>query len=256
MSKIIDHIKLVMTHKKYVFHAMDDCGFGFEGIFHDMSKFSPSEFFESVKYFQGDSSPINAAKRDKGYSDAFFHHMGRNKHHSLYWVDASFGEIKPVKMPFRYFIEYICDTIGAGKAYMKDSWTASAPLDYWDKVDNKSIIHQDTRLMIEYSYALIRAVGWDVFASMVRQGIIEDMYEDIKNNREYIQSQIECLREFVTYTKQRELTMKTMIDGVALKQLFENMEFDTNCADDFTAGCEFMRKCAVDFIESAILRNN
>ena len=85
---VFRHIKTVMTHKFYVFIFACKAGIPFRGLVHDMSKFSPSEFFESVKYYQGNGSPISAAKKENGYSKAWLHHKGRNKHHWQYWYDS------------------------------------------------------------------------------------------------------------------------------------------------------------------------
>lgn len=178
-SKLLGHIKLVLRHKKYVFIAMKDCGHPIQGMLHDLSKFSLAELIESVKYFQGDRSPIEAAKEEKGYSSAWFHHRGRNKHHSQYWVDISFGEIRPCKIPWKYLVEHICDTIGAGKAYMGNKWTNSVPIDYWNSKDSKSYYHNDTRSILEYVYLLIKEYGWEDTAELIKNGVIKDIYENV-----------------------------------------------------------------------------
>lgn len=178
MSNLFKHLRLVLRHKKYVYKAMKDCGHPIQGLLHDMSKFSPTELFESVRYFQGDRSPIEAAKEDKGYSDAWFHHRGRNKHHSQYWVDISFGQIIPCKIPWKYLVEHICDTIGAGKAYIGDKWTKNAPIDYWYKKDMTSYYHEDTRAIVEYIYILISIYGWKEVSNLIRNGILENIYKE------------------------------------------------------------------------------
>ena len=35
-----------INHKKYVYKAMKDCGHPIQGLLHDMSKFTPIEFFK------------------------------------------------------------------------------------------------------------------------------------------------------------------------------------------------------------------
>lgn len=74
----LKHFKKILIHKKYVFFFARKLRIGWQGFWHDMSKFSPTEFFESVKYYQGTSSPIDAAKADMGYSMAWLHHTGHN----------------------------------------------------------------------------------------------------------------------------------------------------------------------------------
>lgn len=170
------HWRTIMLHKREVSRAMTQCGRPIQGFFHDMSKFSPVEFWESVKYFQGTRSPIEACKEDLGYSRAWFHHRGVNPHHSQYWVDLSFGEIKPCEMPWKYLLEFICDGVGAGRAYNKEKWTDAALLDYWNKKDHKSIYHPNTRKKIEFYYAQIALIGWDNVAAAIRQ--FGDYYKD------------------------------------------------------------------------------
>ena len=60
-----------------------------QGIMHDLSKYMPSEFMVGAKYYQGTQSPNNAERADKGYSAAWLHHKGRNRHHYEYWLDYS-----------------------------------------------------------------------------------------------------------------------------------------------------------------------
>ena len=79
-------------------------GLYWQGLTHDLSKFSPVEFWAGVKYFQGDRSPNDAQRRDKGYSASWMHHKGRNRHHFEYWTDYGVsGEgIIGVEMPKKY----------------------------------------------------------------------------------------------------------------------------------------------------------
>lgn len=175
MKNIFKHLKIIFIHKWYVFKAMCDCGKPFQGFMHDWSKFSPTEFLESIKYYKGTSSPIDEAKRVKGYSDAWFHHRGRNKHHSQYWCDISFGEVKPCKIPWKYVVELICDGIGASKAYSKNEWNKSIPLQYYNNVDSKSFYHADVRKILKQIYEDIYLLGWEKVAHNI------DSYKKLYN---------------------------------------------------------------------------
>lgn len=172
IKNIIKHINVILKHKYYVWKCMKDCGYGCRGLIHDMSKFSLIEFIESVKYFTGTSSPIEMAKKDKGYSDAWFHHRGRNKHHSQYWCDISFGEVIPCKMPRKYLIELICDSVGAGKVYMGDNWKDTTPIEYYKSIDIKSFYHNETRIEIRDIFLSISEIGWEETARNIKDGII------------------------------------------------------------------------------------
>lgn len=167
--QILKHLKTVSTHKYFVWVAMRQCGCGFRGLFHDMSKFGLIELLESIKYSNGEESPISLAKKDKGYSMAWFHHRGRNPHHSQYWCDISFGEIIPCKIPWKYLVELICDGIAAGKTYMKKDWNSSTPLEYFINVDSKSFYHEETREMLTQIYREIEYYGWDFASERIKK---------------------------------------------------------------------------------------
>lgn len=103
-----------------------------QGILHDLSKFSPIEFFESVKYYQGTSSPIDACKKDKDYSLAWQHHKGRNPHHYEYWTDNYDKGTTTICMPFEYAAEMLADYLGAGRAYNKENFTYLSEKIWWE----------------------------------------------------------------------------------------------------------------------------
>lgn len=151
MNKKWQHFKLVMTHKKYVFKYCKQAGLFWRGITHDLSKLSPIEFNESVKYFTGDRSPIDNCKADKGYSMAWQHHKGRNTHHWEYWVDNLSQGGTPIQMPFEDALELICDYLGAGQAYNKKKFTLSNEWEWWQnrKATTKMLIHPQTLYFID-----------------------------------------------------------------------------------------------------------
>ena len=115
---------------------MNKCGRGWQGLRHDMSKFSPTEFWESVKYYSGTRSPIDACKEDKGISMAWMHHKGRNPHHYEYWMDNFDKGGEPKEMPWRYKVEMICDYLAAARAYMGKNFSYKAELEWWHKKMN------------------------------------------------------------------------------------------------------------------------
>lgn len=138
--KILKHIKLVLKHKWVVFKLCCRVGIPFRGIMHDWSKFSPTEFFESIKYYDGHRSPIMVCKEKNGYSKAWLHHKGRNKHHPEYWIDYALPE-KTVIMPYKYAVEMICDKMAAGIIYNGENWTKHTEIDYYLKERETSLIH-------------------------------------------------------------------------------------------------------------------
>ena len=87
--KWLNHFKTITHHKKLVMEHCFKVGLYYQGITHDLSKFSPVEFLAGARYFQGNRSPNEAERAAKGYSSAWLHHKGRNKHHLEYWIDYS-----------------------------------------------------------------------------------------------------------------------------------------------------------------------
>ena len=158
MNKFFGHLKTVLKHKKNVAHYCFMCGLYKQGILHDMSKFSPTEFWESVKYWQGTRSPIDACKEDKGYSMAWFHHRGRNKHHWEYWMDDFEKGCIPKKMPFKYAMEMICDYLGAGRAYNKN-FTMNDEYNWWLIKREKVKMHNDTFVFVDQLMAEMNMKG-------------------------------------------------------------------------------------------------
>ena len=126
------HFRLVCIHKWNVFKLSCRVGEPWRGFWHDFSKFSPTEFIESCKYYIGTHSPIIEAKKDKGYSKAWLHHKGRNKHHPAYWIDEFAPEPTPV-IPYKYAVEMLCDKMSAAMTYKKEKFTTQYVLDYWNR---------------------------------------------------------------------------------------------------------------------------
>jgi len=142
MIKCMKHLKVVLKHKYYVMVECFKHGLYLQGIFHDMSKFSYTEFVQSANFFQGNGTPIAKIKAELGYSSAWLHHKGRNKHHWEYWTDFFDGTIKPCKIPEKYLVEMACDMIAASKTYLNDEYNISEPLNYFK-------IHSHNWLMLE-----------------------------------------------------------------------------------------------------------
>ena len=104
-----------------------------QGLLHDMSKYSLVEFLPGIKYYQGNRSPNEAERTEKGYSAAWLHHKGRNKHHMEYWIDypGNGKAMEGVEMPLCYVAEMFCDRVAASKTYLKDQYHDGSPWEYY-----------------------------------------------------------------------------------------------------------------------------
>ena len=152
------HLHTINKHRWMVLKLCCKVGIPFQGLVHDLSKYSPTEFWEGVKYFQGDYSPINNCKKEKGYSEAWLHHKGRNKHHYEYWYDYATKMLTP-PMPFKYFLEMICDNFAAGMTYQGKNWTKEYQLSYWNKTKKRVQMDERLKNLVEEIYKEVAEKG-------------------------------------------------------------------------------------------------
>ena len=130
------HLRTITHHKILVMKGCFKLGLYRQGLLHDMSKYSPAEFLVGCRYYQGTRSPNNAEREAKGYSSAWLHHKGRNKHHYEYWIDYGMKKedgIIGMKMPARYVAEMFVDRISASKTYQGDKYEDWHPLRYYEQ---------------------------------------------------------------------------------------------------------------------------
>lgn len=151
------HLGVVIRHKHRVFVNCIRCGIPFRGLVHDLSKFSPTEFFESVRYFNGKRSPIGICRRETGMSYAWLHHKGRNKHHIEYWLDPE-CEVTPA-MPYKYAVECICDKLAATRTYLGRDYTDDKPLWHWEKYGSKVDGNPKTMAFLTAVFEDVRDMG-------------------------------------------------------------------------------------------------
>ena len=149
--KFFKHLGIVIRHRRAVMRLCFKCGLIWQGLTHDLSKFGFTEFWRGVKYYQGYRSPHAGEREVYGYSKAWLHHKGRNKHHFEYWSDFANGHKIYVKMPAKYFAEMFCDRIAATKVYLKDQYNESAPLEYYfEKTDRESINSETSQELVRF----------------------------------------------------------------------------------------------------------
>lgn len=159
VKNLVMHFHLVNKHRFKVFKLCLKAGIPFRGLVHDLSKYSPSEFFESAKYYSGDKSPITNCKKVNGYSKAWLHHKGRNKHHFDYCYNLLDG--KAAVIPYKYTVEMICDNIAAGMTYKKDAWDESEPLNYYLTSNKSKYINPAIDRVLVEAYASVEKNGID-----------------------------------------------------------------------------------------------
>ena len=173
--KWLKHLKTINRHKKYVMELCFKLGLYKQGILHDMSKYSPTEFLVGAKYYQGTRSPNNAEREDKGYTSAWLHHKGRNKHHLEYWIDYSLDgdhSMTGMKMPLKYAVEMFCDRVAACKNYKGENYTDSDPYEYYSKSKDRLLIHPDTAKLLEKMLVYLKENGEEKTLKYIRKHIL------------------------------------------------------------------------------------
>lgn len=147
----IKHFLTITKHRHKVIAHCFRAGIGWQGLFHDLSKYTPTEFSEGRRHYLGTRSPNERARELYGHSLAWMHHKGRNKHHYEYWtdVDPKIRQYVPIEMPLRYVTEMFCDRVAASKIYQGDKYTDRSALDYFLRGNAKNIMHPNTADLLE-----------------------------------------------------------------------------------------------------------
>lgn len=149
--KIWKHFKTITRHRHEVIKNCFRAGILWQGLRHDLSKYTPAEFLTGAKHYQGTRSPNEGERAAYGYSKAWLHHKGRNRHHFEYWTDYNrkTKNVEPVQMPIKYVTEMFCDRVAASKIYMGANYTDSHPLEYYQNRGDRKWMHEKTAELLE-----------------------------------------------------------------------------------------------------------
>lgn len=173
--KAVQHFCTITRHKILVMKECFQVGLYKQGLLHDLSKYSWTEFRVGCKYYQGDRSPNNAEREKTGCSLAWLHHKGRNKHHYEYWID--YGDNKDaamtgMKMPVRYVVEMFLDRIAASKIYKGDAYQDTDPLTYFLGGKGQYLMHPETEELLERLLRMLAEKGEEETFRYVRHEIL------------------------------------------------------------------------------------
>ncbi|MEE0920646.1 MAG: DUF5662 family protein, partial [Lachnospiraceae bacterium] len=139
------------------------------------SKYNPVELFVGAKFYQaGKRSPNFGEKEERGYSSAWLHHKGRNKHHFEYWIDYAMNPkegLVGMPMPTRYVLEMFCDRVSASKNYNRETYDDSFPLAYYNKNRDHYVLHPHTRELLEQLLNMLAEKGEEETFRYIREEI-------------------------------------------------------------------------------------
>ena len=176
----IKHFVTITKHRHKVIAHCRKAGILWQGLRHDLSKYSPIEFFSGAKYYVGTRSPNELEREKFGYSKAWLHHKGRNRHHFEYWQDAIPAEHKPlapVEMPLRYAAEMFCDRVAASKIYKGNSYTNASAWEYYAPNRDVLPMHPNTKALLEKWLLTLKDQGEDAAFALIKQEL-----KDLRKN--------------------------------------------------------------------------
>lgn len=158
------HFVTITKHRWKVRKHCFRVGLYWRGLTHDLSKYSWTEFHSGIRYYQGTRSPNSRERELIGYSTAWMHHKGRNKHHFEYWNDLNLKtrRYEPVEMPLIYFVEMVMDRIAACKIYNGKSYTDGDALKYFVNSSESrqgSLMHERTKEHLTFVLTMLRDQG-------------------------------------------------------------------------------------------------
>ena len=174
--RVLAHIRTVGQHRRLVRKYCFRLGLYWQGLTHDLSKYSLSELLVGARYYQGDRSPNDMERREKGYSGAWLHHKGRNRHHLEYWTDYGKTDdgigIIGVEMPVQYVAEMFCDRVAASRVYRGADYRQEDPWIFFQRTKSHAILHEKTRDLLEDMLVKLRDEGEDAALAYIRNEIL------------------------------------------------------------------------------------
>lgn len=173
MKNFFKHLKTVNRHRWEVFKLCVKFGIPFQGLVHDLSKYSPTEM-SICKYYVGTRSPHEVARDKLGYSPSWIHHKAVNKHHWEYWVDNYDEKYIPIKVPAKYVVEMVADTIAASKVYLGDKFTTDAPFAYFEKHAPYRMYHEETKEKIRDFLSIYASTNEEMLAHSCKAYLREE----------------------------------------------------------------------------------
>lgn len=136
MKSHLKYLRYILRHKYFVFIECCKLGIPWQGMIHDLSKFSPAEWTAYVHKFFGGPWPkaleIHGDRRnsiswfqenvDSAFDRAWQHHQDHNPHHWEHWsitggviVDGN-SIHEGIQIPHNYILEMFADWTAMSKA--------------------------------------------------------------------------------------------------------------------------------------------
>ena len=172
--KAWQHFKTITHHRMLVCGGCFRVGLYWQGLTHDLSKYSPTEFLVGAKYWTGKRSPNAAEREELGYSTAWMHHKGRDRHHYEYWTDLNrlTGRYESCPMPRKYLVEMVMDRRAACMTYQGSDYTDASAWEYYARSRERTLMHPELRQQLEYLLTMLRDRGEAETFRYIRQQVL------------------------------------------------------------------------------------
>ena len=172
----LGHFKTITHHKLLVMCYCFQVGLYRQGLLHDLSKYSWTEFRIGAKYYSGTRSPNAAEREEIGYSTAWLHHKGRNRHHLEYWIDygESAKELVGHPMPTKYMVELCLDRIAACRVYHGKDYTDKDPLEYLNRSRDSRLMYPETKRQVVEILTMLAEKGQKETFRYIREVVLKD----------------------------------------------------------------------------------
>ncbi len=173
--KAWQHFKTITKHRTLVMIGCFRVGLIWQGLTHDLSKYTPTEFLVGAKYYQGNRSPNTAEREDKGYSEAWMHHKGRNRHHYEYWTDinSQTRRYESFPMPRKFLVEMVMDRRAACMVYKGAAYTDDAALNYFRNSMERELMHPQTRQELDFLLVMLGEKGEKETFAYMREHVLK-----------------------------------------------------------------------------------
>ena len=175
---ILAHLHTVNRHRALVCRYCMKLGLVWQGLTHDLSKYSPTEFWRSAKYYLGYRSPNDNERMTTGVSLSWLHHKGRNRHHFEYWIDYRLDKDGKIfmggcKMPKKYVAEMFCDRLAASKVYRGKDFDPGDPYKFFLRgKQRRLLLHPNTEALLERILLTLKDEGEDAAFDYVRREVL------------------------------------------------------------------------------------
>lgn len=172
--KAWQHFKTITKHRWLVMCGCFRVGLYWQGLTHDLSKYSFTEFRQGALHYQGTRSPNAAEREEKGYSEAWMHHKGRNRHHYEYWTDMNpkTQRYEAVEMPRKYLVEMVMDRRAACMTYQGKNYTDGSALEYLTRSKERATMNPVTLTQLEFLLTMLRDSGEEETFRFIREVVL------------------------------------------------------------------------------------